>query len=605
MNKAGIFFAIMVVFAVLPALSFAGSCPPGVKDCFLCGGNNGIPCSSSDSCAGHYDPNSGESIACACPQGKPCVCYCPITETAPPAEPAAPSGGETAQDLCRNVNCPETVCDGGALSTGGYCNPDTGNCEFSGQTNCDNGCAANGLECLEGLEPNADLCANADCPDHLCRDGVYYYNGNCNPTDGKCYHSTLACENGCDPQTDQCAQNQSKATLLVELDKQSVLADGKDSVRITAHVTFSDGTPISGAKVRFELNDPKNTQMFGQWGRASVEKLTDASGEAYVVFTPPDIMSFKTFEQEEFPYSLDVRVTASKHASDADFVIVDESKKILLSSPLLNVESITISPSPAKSGKNHTITATISDPVESPSGYQYVFEVSSGNLIYGNQRGTRVTVDSDSKTASVLWEAPVRGMNVDEFNAAKDLYDTGRDINIALAASGTKALLEVSGEKIAGASLTATGKAALKDTIGYLIPVVEKGKIVYGMYKDTKSAYEEVGNIGRSGSGWETTWRVMDVTASGAKVIVGGIALYAGSTPVIGKFADWTQDIIVGGISELQVGMRYKANQNMIAQSEVKTTDKIVEVYVTDKDGPYEDDDFLKYPMEYVGFKGA
>ncbi len=598
MDKAGVFFAILVIFAVFPALSFAGTCPPGVKDCFLCG-DKGIPCSSSDSCAGHYDPNVGANVACACPQGKPCVCYCPISETSTGGETS--SGGETtAQDLCENVNCPQTVCADGVLYTGNHCNPDTGDCESSGQTDCDNGCAANGVECLQA---SANLCANVQCPEYFCQNNVYYYNGNCNPTDGKCYHSTLDCEAGCDPQTNQCVEEKKEASLSVELDKQSVLADGKDSVRITAHVTFSDGTPVQGAKVRFELDDTKNTQMFGQWGRASEEKFTDASGEAYITFSPPDIMEFKTFEQEEFPYDIELKVTASKHSTDADFVLVDESKKIMLSSPLLNIESITISPSPARSGNNHTVSATISDPVASPSGYKYVFEVSSGELIYGNQRGKSVSVDSNSKTASVLWAAPERGMSLDEFQLAKEVYGVGSGLAINLAGSGAKAGLETAGEELAESSLKSGGKSLLRNTVGFLVPAVDKGKTVYGMYTDLKEMDEGAGKLARSGSGWEAMWRAMDVTAGGAKVFVGGVALYAGTTPVIGKFADWTQDLIVAGISSLQAGMRYKANQNMIAQSEVKTTDMIVEVYVTDKDGPYEDDDFLKYPMQYVGFK--
>jgi len=73
-------FAILIfglVFAI--PLSFAGSCPAGASDCFLCGGG-GIPCAKSDSCAGGTIEGSDTRVACACTQGKPCVCYCPYAD---------------------------------------------------------------------------------------------------------------------------------------------------------------------------------------------------------------------------------------------------------------------------------------------------------------------------------------------------------------------------------------------------------------------------------------------------------------------------------------------------------------------------------------------
>ncbi len=81
---------------VMASFSFAGTCPAGASDCFLCGGTNGIPCARSDSCKGYHDPNSGLDIACACPQGKPCACYCLYSEYGAQKDALKPSDDKCA-----------------------------------------------------------------------------------------------------------------------------------------------------------------------------------------------------------------------------------------------------------------------------------------------------------------------------------------------------------------------------------------------------------------------------------------------------------------------------------------------------------------------------
>lgn len=69
--------ALVLGFCVLVSgNAFAGSCPAGAGDCFLCGGKDGIPCSTN--CTGKYTPGVG-NVACECPQGQSCKCYCPYT----------------------------------------------------------------------------------------------------------------------------------------------------------------------------------------------------------------------------------------------------------------------------------------------------------------------------------------------------------------------------------------------------------------------------------------------------------------------------------------------------------------------------------------------
>jgi hypothetical protein len=64
----------LAICASASGLVFAGSCPAGAKDCFLCGGVDGMACTTN--CTGAYVEGVG-NVSCECPQDEPCVCYCP------------------------------------------------------------------------------------------------------------------------------------------------------------------------------------------------------------------------------------------------------------------------------------------------------------------------------------------------------------------------------------------------------------------------------------------------------------------------------------------------------------------------------------------------
>jgi len=102
-------FMAMAVCMIASSPAFAGTCPAGAKDCFLCGGADGIPCTTN--CTGVFREGVG-NVACECPQGEPCVCHCPVSggaaqvkddwsliKDAPPCE----------HDDCSDRNCGEVV----------------------------------------------------------------------------------------------------------------------------------------------------------------------------------------------------------------------------------------------------------------------------------------------------------------------------------------------------------------------------------------------------------------------------------------------------------------------------------------------------------------
>jgi hypothetical protein len=49
------------------------SCPPDDPDCFMCGD---IPCLRGPECSGKFNEAADKRLACNCPQGEPCECYC-------------------------------------------------------------------------------------------------------------------------------------------------------------------------------------------------------------------------------------------------------------------------------------------------------------------------------------------------------------------------------------------------------------------------------------------------------------------------------------------------------------------------------------------------
>jgi len=181
---------LLIAFAYLAGAVHAvesGKCPAGASDCFLCGGVNGIPCSSN--CIGHYKPGVG-NIACECPQGKPCVCYCPavgISEKEP----------EATQDKCAGVSCLSS-CAGSTHKYDGKCDPVTGKCGYSSEY-CEHGCDPSTGACASAEK---DLCADVDCPDK-CESpnndfAAAVSRGGCDRNTGECvYGERKKCTVGC------------------------------------------------------------------------------------------------------------------------------------------------------------------------------------------------------------------------------------------------------------------------------------------------------------------------------------------------------------------------------------------------------------------------
>lgn len=73
MRKACALVAVLLITGIVVAV-----CPEGATDCFNCGaGPSGIACTKN--CTGKWSERAHAYVACECPQGELCVCYCPYT----------------------------------------------------------------------------------------------------------------------------------------------------------------------------------------------------------------------------------------------------------------------------------------------------------------------------------------------------------------------------------------------------------------------------------------------------------------------------------------------------------------------------------------------
>ncbi|MDD5339730.1 MAG: hypothetical protein PHV13_00590 [Candidatus ainarchaeum sp.] len=133
----------VIVLLISFGFVMAGGCDPSDTSCFLCGGVSGEPCTTN--CPTGPDRPGLGHVACECPQGKACICYCP-------AKPYNPQ----TEDKCTGVVC-ANKCQNGAFSIG-TCDPADGKCKYVQREVCAHGCDTLGLRCVQGYAVNDEIC---------------------------------------------------------------------------------------------------------------------------------------------------------------------------------------------------------------------------------------------------------------------------------------------------------------------------------------------------------------------------------------------------------------------------------------------------------------
>ncbi|NYZ73665.1 hypothetical protein H0O00_00825 [Candidatus Micrarchaeota archaeon] len=303
--------AVIIFCLVFAGLAFAGSCPVGAKDCFLCGGVDGIPCSSSDSCSGKYVEGVG-NVACACPQDKPCACYCPYGGEQPPQPPQPPE----EEDICAGVSCPNT-CTGTTFYSGGSCDPETGRCAYGSRQTCEAGCNAQKTGCATPV----DECAGVSCQDR-CVDSEHkiYINGTCDPDAPgsgaeKCvYAETRSCQQCADASTcKEVCDNNIDDDANGKADCADLACAGDPYCKQTVQVKVLDGVhgnPLKRVAVNFYAgNSKEHPDLFVKQGDT---KYTDENGMvAFEVdmtkFNKPPVFAYAEVEFRDKDGMLEMR----------------------------------------------------------------------------------------------------------------------------------------------------------------------------------------------------------------------------------------------------------------------------------------------------------
>lgn len=185
-------FLFLFVVASSAFAAQASDCAGATGECFLCGGVGGIPCSID--CPGHYVEGVGQ-VACACPQGKPCECYCPYTG----GTTGDGDGGVSADDQCKQAHGADAFydpstdgcrCAEGFGMKSGRCVPITRQCTHI----CEKGETQRPYPDCSCIPQ--DKCKGVECDDK-CEGGVAYREGVCNPDSGMCEYTETPCPQGC------------------------------------------------------------------------------------------------------------------------------------------------------------------------------------------------------------------------------------------------------------------------------------------------------------------------------------------------------------------------------------------------------------------------
>ena len=125
-------------------------------------------------------------------------------------------------DLCADANCPDEFCseDGSEYFYDCYC--DEGDC-YCDSVLCDAGCDVGGCLQAYGGDPQDDICDHVICPEDYCEaDGkTRIYDCKCDPADGECGCLVEVCEAGCNAGTGKC-----EITMVIPADQDDTDSGG-------------------------------------------------------------------------------------------------------------------------------------------------------------------------------------------------------------------------------------------------------------------------------------------------------------------------------------------------------------------------------------------
>lgn len=230
------------------------------------------------------------------------------------------------------------------------------------------------------------------------------------------------------------AQNLTNASISVSFSPGSiVLKDGASSTDIFISVKGNDGNPVKKAKVFVRLVDPKNTGILGANGFADAVVFADDSGQVKQTLEFPSASEISRLRREDFPLDLQVIVFTSKHDWTEEWAI-NKTATLRIDLPYPEITSISADPAGVQQNSSTKLTVSIHDPDSADFTYGF-------HTPYGTWDADSINAISPStKSAAVLWRAPIRGMNPNEIAIARNFAEQLPYVTLAMAASGSDTL---------------------------------------------------------------------------------------------------------------------------------------------------------------------
>ncbi len=522
-----------------------------------------------------WEPNANSSVACnlKCSQD-PCVSECQpqcstfacIDACAAPCIKAKIDACNTACDGYENAGnnwflqrC-TCICKTGYVPGAGDCVPDDGSgggCRHNNE--CQEGYICEEGKCVEDVSESCtedwECGPNAACENGVC---ILQFDDECS-SDSDC-EIGQKCLNG-----DCVAANTS---ISLSLSKNEVVLKQSQEVALTAKVEGS-----KQARVKFTIDDPDFIFSLG----AITTSKSISGGIATAKLTFPPISEISETKYDKFPYAM--RVTASTELYGKS---LSDSAVLTLKSPGPVIKSVKITPSPIKSYREHTIVVVVEDSDSTNFSYELETFGSSKVAADSGKEKKGILVQSAGKTLTAKFFGPEIGFNLAEIEEAKKmggvLYGGVLSVGFTAAKAGTAELAKRAAEK---------GALEWSDRLWRWVPVIGKGKTVYGLYQSEKNFIIKTIALFESANWREAMYRGLDMGAEGVRFGVGVVDLFGGKIPGFSKLSDITQDAIDTALSEGQNYLKHYALEARAESAETVHTTELVSVTVEDEDGHY------------------
>ncbi len=441
----------------------------------------------------------------------------------------------------------------------------------------------------EGIDCGGDCSPCPECKENEdCGPGGKCVSGQCENPDEDKDVDKKECTYDSDCPKGECIEGKCVSATLglnVQLNMQEVLLKKGQELIITAIVSGPKNAAVS-----FHVSDPKG--LFYSNG-VSKSKSIDASGKAVLSLRFPSYNQMTKEKREQLPYEMPITVSAASHDQ-----FVEKKAKITLISPAPKITLVEIKPLPVRSYNAYLITVQIEDP--DSSEFQYFFKTQGIDFVSeledssGGNKVKMLLVDSASKSASVNYFSEEIGFNANEILMAQEMEGTLKGVGKSALMTAGKAAEKKYSKKIAESKLF----VLIQKRGGKYIPIIGTAKTLYGLWGNAKNSGEKLASLMESANWREAMYHGSDLTLEGIKATAGVVDLVFGEVPIIGQFADLSQDLVDSALSAGQSYLKKMASDERFKSSQEREITKRVIIKVRDED-KFLDSETLEFKMKF------